>query len=246
MNLLKSSIVSFCLIAGTFMHMAAQETGTQGMKYADIYRQTEELCGVNPLLRNGVYYEDFYYSAEGHPFFMDEGYLPGSVTYRGQKYNNVKIRFDIFSQQLLILHTGGKEIYENYLSEEFVTAFTIAGKHFKKLFPGKEQEGFYQVVAGDTQVLCCYQWLKARSEDHEGNYMKYVFGDQRVRRYLQVYGELNRYRNNRSFLKALPDGVRSDTRSYIRDHKLKVKKADDARMQELMSYIDERLTLDSQ
>ncbi len=247
MILLNRIIISFCLLTGLFLDLSAQETsGSQEAQYTEIYRQTEALVGVNPLLRNGVYYEDFYFNAEGHPFFTDEGYLAGSVTYRGQSYEDVKLRYDIFSHQLLILHDDGKEIFENYLSVEFITEFTIAGARFKKLLAGDEQEGFYQLVAGDERLLCCYHWIKSRSEDHEGNYMKYVFGEQRARRYLLMEGELKRYRNNRSFLKALPDGVRSSTRSYLRDHKLKVKKADDGRMQELLSFITGRLTQDPQ
>jgi len=243
MIVLRRSLI-FCLFfLSALVYVDAQEQAAdRDLQVADIYHDAIEAYGVNPQLKNGVYYENFYYNAVGHPFLLEEGYQQGTVTYRDRHYDNVQLRYDIFSQQLLILHDGEEEVLQNYLAPEFVSDFSIGPLFFIKLDGPAGTPGFYQEVARGDGILCCYGWYKSRSENHEGNYMKYVFGDQKFRRYLVIGGEFTRYRTNRSFLRALPAEVRQEARAYIKANNIKVNHAGDDMMQELFRAISDEST----
>lgn len=70
--------------------------------YMAVYKAAKDKFGTDPLLMNGIYYENPYYNAKGHPFLGDGEFYQGSVVFRNKKYENVNLKYDIYNQQLIV------------------------------------------------------------------------------------------------------------------------------------------------
>lgn len=201
----------------------------------EILEASKSNSGVNPLLQNGVFYENRYMTATGHPFFLDDTYRAGFISFRNSRYDGVRLKYDIFTQQVIISHEQEGLVLQNYLSNEFIDSFSIDGKKFEKIAIEEGNPGFYQSVFEESELACYYQWFKTRTESHEaGTYKTYVFSDDKLKRYLIIDEVRTRYRNNRSFVKAFPKGTGKQIRAYLKEHGIKVDQADDQNMQSLL------------
>lgn len=65
---------------------------------------------------------------KGHPYYLKQDWTDGAVIYNDILYENIKIKFNITSQKLVIQHFGGYLRIE--LVSEKITSFTIAGQVF--------------------------------------------------------------------------------------------------------------------
>jgi hypothetical protein len=203
--------------------------------FMEVLEASKSSFGVNPLLQNGVFYENQYMTAKGHPFLLGDSYKAGFISFRNNRYEGVSLKYDIFTQQVVISHEQEGFVLQNYLSNVFIDSFSIEGKTFMQLAFEGENPGFYQSVFGEDNLACYYQWYKTRTESHEaGTYKIYVFSEDRIKRYLLIDGVLNRYRNNRSFVKAFPKSAGKQIRTYLKEQGIKVDRADDQTMQSLL------------
>jgi len=226
-------LLVFTLFQGASGRLNAQAT-TDELK--DVYDYTREVQGIHPQLKNGIYYEDLYYNAEGHPYIFEDSYYPGSVRFKNQLYEGLMLNYDIFDQRIILLHDKDAEKIQNYLAVEFISDFEINGLSFRKLTSNEGVEGFYQVVAESEKLLCCYSWYKSRSESLDGEYKKFVFSESKYRRYLVIDNDFHRYRNNRSFLQLFPKEQKDQIREYLRSRDIKVNKSDPEEINGLIQH----------
>jgi hypothetical protein len=224
------------LILSVYAFGAAQPTvPDREVLFMEVLEASKKNYGVNPLLQNGVFYENRYMTAQGHPFLLDDTYKNGFVSFRKSRYEGVRLKYDVFTQQVVISHEQEGLVLQNYLSNEFIDSFSIDGKNFEQVAFEDEPPGFYQAVFNEDDLACYYQWYKTRTESHEaGAYKIYVFSEDKLRRYLLIDGLLKRYRNNRSFVKAFPKGTGRQIRVYLKEQGIKVDRADDQTMQTLL------------
>lgn len=240
-------------------------------QYQAVYDVAKDQFGIDPLLMNGIYYENPYYNAKGHPFLGDGEFYLGSVNFRNKQYDGANLKYDIYNQQLiidqsredsrssiifqnvryeglsikvdenskqiLINQDGGQPKIMNLLANEFVSEFTMDGMLFKKLDLQGEEVSYYQVLAEEKKIACYYYLYKNRfkSQD-EGDRTIFVFSDMNVKRYLEIGGEISRFRKNASFLKPFPGESKGKIRNYLKSNNIKVNQADDQTMNELIAY----------
>lgn len=231
------------LILFVYAHGTAQPAVPDGdVLFMEVLETSKSNYGVNPLLQNGIFYENLYITAQGHPFLLDDTYKTGFISFRNSRYEGVSLKYDIFTQQVVISHEQEGLVLQNYLSNEFIDSFRIDGKMFRQVAFEDENPGFYQAVFGKDDLACYYQWFKTRTESHEaGTYKIYVFSEDKLRRYLLIDGVLVRYRNNRSFVKAFPKSTGKQIRTYLKESGIKVDQADDHIMQSLLCICTEIL-----
>ncbi len=202
-----------------------------------MYLETIEKFGKDPLLRNGPFYEYPYHRSEGNPFLMDLQFRRGTLVYRNRVYDQIPLRYDVFHQQIIINQQQKEESVQILLHEAYLSEFSLAGMHFKKVSLENDEPTYCQIVANDGDLSCLYYWYKSRRESHDnGNYKIYVFSEPEKRAYLNIHGEFHKYRNNRTFTRAFPREARKEVRSYLRTRDIKVKKADDKIMQQVISF----------
>ncbi|MFZ5941112.1 MAG: hypothetical protein ACOYXB_11120 [Bacteroidota bacterium] len=207
----------------------------QQASFKDIFERSQQEYGLHPLLQNGLYYEYPYYYSKGHPFLLDGQFHKGSIVFRDKRYEDIEIRYDIFHQQVILNLLQGQEMVQILAAMEFVSAFRFEGRDFMKLTGADGQERYFQIVAAGDELICAYSWYKNRNESSENQSFKtYIFGEPKTRKYLFYKGTEYRYRNNKTFAAIFPPEARQEIRSYLKAGGIKVNKADDRTMNDLI------------
>jgi len=111
---------------------------------------------TSPLYNGRIFY--WYPAKEGHAFFLSPEWHTGSVLYDDVWYHDIKLKYDIYKDEVIVLHPGFKSIR---LFSERVQQFTMGQHSFVRLSPGKNssmKKGFYQQLAqGTITVLALHQ-----------------------------------------------------------------------------------------
>ena len=204
-----------------------------------IYELSKEKCGTDQLLTNGVFFEDIYRLAIGHPYFLTDTFFKASIIYHHKLYEDVEIKFDIHSQKVLIkLEQKGSPLII-VLTNEFISELEIFGKRFsKKSFYNTEQE-FYQMIDGSGAIQCYYSWYKNRRETiNKDDKLISNFSKDKRRSYIFLDGVLSRYVSNRSFKKLFPADMKTQIDNYLKANTIKVRKASDQEIRDLISYCE--------
>lgn len=132
-------------------------------------------------LYNGKEYEEYITPFdEGHPYFNETGWTKGTVSFDGNVYTDVSIRYNLVTDEVIILNFN--KVTKIRLLKEKVAGFSFGGHTFKNLpkdslSPGMTA-GFYEVLAKGkisllarrTKNIQTYVWakveLKVFKRDH--------------------------------------------------------------------------------
>jgi hypothetical protein len=77
----------------------------------------------NQILFNGRVWRNRYYLVKEDQFFLTKEFLPGSVTIGGKTFNNLDVRYDIYSDQIMIPIYQGPILQ---LNKEMVDSFSLS------------------------------------------------------------------------------------------------------------------------
>lgn len=205
--------------------------------FIEIYNLAKEKYDVDQQLLNGIYYENPYYKALAHPFLDDGNFQVGSVIFRNKKYDEVRMKYDIYDQQIIINPKPDNSMLMILLANEFVSEFWVDGLHFKKFSFEESESSFYQVVSDKDDIKCYHAWYKLRYKSyHNANNVSFIFSDSKQKSFLLINGKLFRYRNNRSFVSLFPDKAKSQIRRFLKSERIKINKADDGAMKEVIHF----------
>jgi hypothetical protein len=211
--------------------------------FTTIYKMATEKMDASCLLLNGIYYENPYFNAEGHPFLNDGGFHTGSIVYRNRRYEGIRMKYDIFHQQIVINPRPEEPLLMILLSNEFISEFWLEGLHFRKDPDGGPGGSYLQVVWEEEQVRCYSSWYKLRYKSYrDGNLVSYRFTDHKQKRYLQVNGKISGYTGNRSFTGQFPDAVKDQVKEFLRSKSIRVNVADAETMKEVIRFSQGVLT----
>jgi hypothetical protein len=205
--------------------------------YSTIYRLTAEKVEDNCQLLNGIYYENPYFIAKGHPFLDDGDFHSGSVIYRNKEYEGIRMKYDIFHQQIVINPRLEDPMLMILLSNEFISEFWLGGSYFRRNPDGGSGIPYLQVVWEEEQVGCYRSWYKFRYKSYDDrNTVSYRFSDEKQNRYLQVNGILSRYTGNRTFACQFPDALKNQVKEFLRSKRIRVSRADAETMKEVIQF----------
>jgi hypothetical protein len=98
--------------------------GSNGNGFDSIIQKTglQDTIRDRQLLYNGILWTNMYHRIEGDQFLFSSFFLPGSVTINGRTFKNVKIKYDIFSDEVIIPINRDDIVQMN---KEMVDSFTI-------------------------------------------------------------------------------------------------------------------------
>jgi len=194
------------------------------------------------LLVNGPSYENKYFRAIGHPFFLENEYVNGEVVYAGLRFSEKPIKFSSFEQQLVMKIETESFSRELVLPMEHVTEFKINDYHFRKYDLFGTGPAYYQVVTEKERITCLYLWTKSREiSDHLEGYLSYKFGKDKAKKYLLMDGVVESFKNNRSYVKLFPEYAQPAISGYLKERKMKLQKMSDKSMKELVQFCDDTL-----
>ncbi len=240
----------FLSILGLFLFqsLASQDSGStqignsgvaQGSGYNAIRADAEERYGPDADLLNGEKYNYAYRSDRGTPFFEVPGDPLALVQIKGKIYENQKIRFDIYNQLMVLDYLDRSGAPGSIiLRDEWTDDIRIGAFLFKKFPDAKGNRRFGQVIF-EGSFSCLYFWEKNYLPDlHEGE-NHYYFTEPMRQAVVINQGNSTPFTGNRSFLDCYPDGQVVQIKKYLKEQRIRVKKAPDQEMMKLMEYINQ-------
>jgi hypothetical protein len=175
-------------------------------------------------LYNGILYSGYDHQAQGHPFFLSESFITGSIDYDGILYPELPLSYDL-EKGILIIPSKQRNTTIQLLTEK-LSQFTIDGHRFIYLLPDSgavnpPAPGFYEVLyKGSTTALVRHRKLvKAgiHTED-PSNYIQYDDW------YLEQNDHYQPIRSNSSLIGAFHK-KNKPLKEYLRKNRLNFKKA---------------------
>lgn len=197
----------------------------------------DRVYGLDQTLYNGKKYNYFVPpGTEGHQYLLSPDYIAGSVTLKGKCYKDITLNYDIFNQKLLLQYedeTGALNIIE--VSKAWLTSFRRGNMNFE--FLNLEQDPHFYQVLGEGPLRILYYWRKNLNLNDAIGSSNFIFTHAIRDSYVLMDGQLKPFRTKRSLIGLFDPGHRPEIKSYLRKNKIKVKKASDKAMAEMITFI---------
>jgi hypothetical protein len=197
---------------------------------------TNNVYGFDPLLYNGKVYSYYYpKSVKGDQYLSGSEYLKGEATIRGVKYKDLDLNLDVFKQELLLRYLNSNNVHRVIMiSKAWLEDFTIGNSRFVLHSFPNTPERFYQVLGNDS-IQLYYYWKKELKLDNSPGSSTFNFLVVKEQ-YVLLNGALQQFTNNRRFVKLFEKEKQIKIKKYIRHNRIKVTKAQDVVMEELINY----------
>jgi hypothetical protein len=102
-------------------------------------------------LLNGSEYLEYQPTGQEHPYFLFNEWLEGSIEYDGQVFNNVLLRYNLYTDEIITQHTLTYRTIQ--LVKDKIARFTLDGHSFVALNSKALPTGFYDCLwAGDASL----------------------------------------------------------------------------------------------
>jgi hypothetical protein len=180
------------------------------------------------------------YNVRGDQFLFSPEFLKGRMTISGKSFDNLKIKYDILTDELIIFTDRGIILQ---LNKELITLFSITHNNqewqFKKLETDSinSLSGFVNVLyKGKTSLYVKY---KKQLDIPSINNMYYSFS-QTNNIYIEREGRLLKANTKGELLSLLKDH-KQQVRSYIRTNKIEISRSNPQSYMPVVEYYD-RLT----
>jgi hypothetical protein len=198
----------------------------------------DSVYGLDPWLYNGkLYNPNVFQHAKGNPYFMDKQFVSGSIKINNIIYPRLELNYDIYNQKLLLNYTdlhGATQIIE--ISPSWLQAFIMSNYTFRLIRNHQYPTRIYQVLEGDS-VSILYYWKKDyKLDDTFTSGSTYAFSEPIRIKYVKIGDELYGYKNNREFVKSFDVSVQMSVNKYLKNNRIKVKKAPDKTMMAFLQF----------
>lgn len=177
--------------------------------------RVDRAFGSNQELVNGIQFSNQYIRAEGQPYWMDGRFRTGSVCINDQWYEQLKLRYNLYSQRLeLEYFTPEGHLNQIMTVPENITAFFLEGYAFRRVQIGEESPAYFQVVSSGA-TTCYIRW----SRDLLGSKSSGTRFGPMVREYWMHQGEqwMN-FRGQRTYVRAFPKEQKRTFKKLLKQH----------------------------
>lgn len=212
----------------------APDSLLQQKRIAALHEMYIKNIGANLAVYNGKEYHQEKYSTIGHPFFLSDSTIIGSIMYKNILYKNVHIQLDIASDILII-----KDEYQSnglVVQSNFVPYFTIGNHRFEYLTSTNDDivpTGFYERITGTTTALFVKRTKKfEQALKAEDNTTKFVENNAY---FLITKNRFYGITNKKSLLKFLAD-KKELLQQFITDNKINFNKDVESAFEKTISY----------
>jgi hypothetical protein len=198
---------------------------------------TDPVYGTDPLLINGKYYTFFLPSnTDGNQYFASPLFETGSATVRGVTYAGILINYDVYNQQLILNYENNIGAHNLItLSDAWLENFSFRGFDFELIAFQDSLKKIYQVM-GDGQSRILYYWTKDLVLDSFHGAKNHTFSRPKREMNILTGTQIIKYLNNKSFCSAFESGKRTEIKEYLQRNHVKVKKALDPAMTDVINY----------
>jgi hypothetical protein len=203
----------------------------------DVAAGYDRVYGLDPVLYNGKKYSYFLPPGTGgNQFIFSPDFFTGDVTIKGELFKAVTLNYDIYNQQLLLKYvdeTGAFDII--IISNAWLEGFHLGDMEFKYLSLA-DGPRYYQVI-GNGHFRILYYRRKDLKLDVSYGGSHHTFTPPVKSQYVLIEGRLQPFSNKRSLIAIFDPGLKPQIKNYFHINKIKLKKASDKTMTELINYI---------
>jgi len=210
----------------------------EATSWETIKQQAEDHYGPDQDLLNGKKYNYTYRSAEGNPFFEVHGDLLSSIQIKGKVYEGKKLRFDIYNQLLVLDFTELSGATGSIILRDDWVGFFTQGQLLFRKYPDKQGRLRFGQVIHEGEYSCIYFWKKDYIPELRDGERYLSFSEADWDAVIIREGKAMAFKDRGSFLKCFPKEDRGRIKSYLRTEGIKVQKASDWKMEQLMQTIN--------
>lgn len=195
------------------------------------------------LFRGIEYVEAHRMINEKHKFFEFQEFQKGSVTYDGQTYHNLPLKYNIYDNLLLVnLQQGQRNSFFQLFSDK-VDEFQINGHKFQYLQAGNNTDivGFYEVINEDGDFKIFKKHVKNMRELRDKNFAYNEFGAADPDYIFQFNNEFFELDNRRDLFSKFPD-LKNEIRGFYRTYRKQSKNYPDAFMKSLANEMNAQIS----
>lgn len=234
---LYSLVVFTAILCCSISNLAlrGQNTAADPMKkYVKLVVQT---YGQDQELVNGMQYYNRHPLSMGNPYLLEGRMSLGSITIRGESYQDVWLRYDIHSQQVEVeyqtINGAGNQVI---LVSDRLDKFTIGELFFRKMTIDMEREQIFQVI--DAGRLIFYISWEKRLVPVSGN-SKFIeeFTSAKRSYQLEMDGSVHVFKNKKRFIKLFPEIIQKDVKKLFRKHNIYFRTASPAQLERFMQEV---------
>ena len=208
-----------------------------------IYETYDKIVGLdNTGLYNGTEFTDLFLNTDGtFRYYQDYDYTKGSVTYNGQYYVNVLLKYDLLRDNLLTRSDDNLSIFNVKFIPAFLDSFSIHNHKFVRLPNvdlGLGGNGFYEAAYLGNDLELYIKHTKKMKDRALRNGIQYRFSEANyyVLKYNGKYAILGSPRDIRQLL---PEKA-GEIREFYKSYKAIRKSNPDLFMTKLVTYLDGR------
>jgi len=222
------------LLLGT---VAFSQTNSQNK----IYETYDNIVGLdNTGLYNGTEFTDLFLNTDGtYRYFNSYDYTKGSVTYNGQYYINVSLKYDLLEDNLLTRSDDNLSIFNVKLIPEFIESYSIYNHNFVRLTDtnlGLSANGFFETVYLGNDFDLYIKHTKRKKDKPLKSGIQYKFSEYNFY-VLKNSGNYTIVSSERELRKLLPE-KEEEIRSFYKSYKALYKSDPDSFMTKLVKYLD--------
>ena len=193
--------------------------------------------GLDQELFNGIQYYKRNVQYKGDPYFPEDAFYNGTVTLKGVRYDNVKLKYDSYSQHLILKYTDFKDrVNLLIINEIHVDSFCLGISCFQKLSLSDDEVLFYQVLESGS-VSCYIYW---RREIHSLNYdfqFTHEYSSPIGTYYIRYMDEFHPIANRKELLGIFPESIQPELKRYLRQEHFRFREAGPKEIQNLLNFI---------
>ena len=193
--------------------------------------------GLDQELFNGLQYYKKYVQYKGDPFYPQDKFYNGSVTLKGITYDGVQLKYNCYSQQLILGYTDFKEQYNQLIINNIhIDSFSLGRYRFKNVALTNHRDLIYQFMEAGT-VSCYIHWRRDIHTTHDDLRYSHEYTDPIGAFYICYKGEIHPVDNREKIILIFPESIQPDIKRYIRREHLRLSKAEASEILDLISFI---------
>jgi hypothetical protein len=177
-------------------------------------------------LYKGSEYADYaHLLRDGHPFYGEDKFKIGTISYHGIRYRDVPILYDIVYDQVVIFDYY--RIFKIILTGQQIDRFTIEDHSFIRLTdsitPGMPKVGFYEELYAGRITLLKKEAKQIQEDLNNGDHAQRFIEGTDSSYWLRIGNVYYPVNHNKSLLATLKD-KKKELRHFIRSNNLSMRK----------------------